>query len=263
MDTRINSKYIYVKNLLILFLIIFSICGCIFIAPPQRFLIDRIKKEQDWAIRGGWALVIIWPYGEYHSSGGYAIGNANLYRQVNGRWKYFIKLFSVGPKNYTADLRPCWDMLWWDDNYVYICLYDGGYHPYLVKIDIEDKSIVKKKYFKYPTGEWVHWLLRYGDNNYLLMADWDIAMNQGGQIGVLKIDAKLNGKILCAKSAEIVAVKRGDDRGLLIEIGMVNNIIEIKWIDRENTARVMRINPDELAYEDCTVEIPSKKEKRN
>src|SRR4030042_5481064 len=182
MNTRINSKYIYVKNLLILFLIIFSICGCIFIAPPQRFLIDRIKKEQDWAIRGGCAIVIIWPYGEYHSSGGYAIGNANLYRQVNGRWKYFIKLFSVGSKNYTADLRPFCDMLWWDDNYVYVALSEGDtlsledalYRVMtIMKIDIGERKIINKIKFNLPTGYWFHSLQRYGDNIYFLMSSSD------------------------------------------------------------------------------------------
>jgi len=251
--------------------------GCVMASPPKGAL-SKIKIDEAWAVRYGWGVSIIYPFGEYHSSGGLGWSGISLYRNVDGKWKHWVVLNKWVLENYDVPLTYFGKLIWTDDKYVYVGIREGdhffpspdfGWQVITVyQVDILEKMVVKRMKFSPQATPPVFYCKegclfeRHGDNMMLIMLDERITEPHPYEgIKLAKIDVKLENRIMCSTLLKGIHVKYGEEKGefrIYIDIIIDEKAINIKWIDPENIDHEMRFNLDEIAYEDCTVEVPKK-----
>jgi len=256
--------------------------GCIMAMPPEGVL-SKIKIDEEWAVRYGWGVSIIYPYGEYHSSGGLGWSGISLYRNVDGKWKHWVVLNKWVLENHAVPLTYFGKLIWTDDKYVYVGIREGDYfYPSeeekygwsvitVYQVDILEKMVVKRMKFSPQATPPVFYCKegclfeRHGDNMMLIMLDERITEPHPYEgIKLTKIDVKLENRIMCSTLLKGIHVKYGEEKGefrIYLDIIIDEKAINIKWMDPDNMDHEMRFNLDEIVYEDCTVEIPSKEKK--
>ena len=264
------------RSILILVCIVIA-KGCVMALPPHGALSKNTINEE-WAVRYGWGIGIIYPFGEYHSSGGLGWSGISLYRNVNGKWKHWVVLNKWTPFNDNGPLTYYGKLIWHDDKYVYLGVKEGDHFfdesgtgwPVitLYKVDLMKKRILQSIKFcpqgiPLVGGCNVGCIFERHDDNmiYILLDDYIYQTHPDLDVKMIIIDAKLEKRIMCSTLLNDIDVKyeRGNYKNdIYIDLSIDENDVNVKWIDKNDNVHEKRFNIDEMAYEDCTVDSPTK-----